>query len=554
MIAKQKNYVHAWIDDIPQDQKNSYVNTIVKHHLYLHNLIYSTGNEHTAENMQKKLTEIKKMRFEIGKDKLTLDQKIMKVLKKTNNKKLYDSFLDAILDDFSKISVDRKNLLTKDLKINPDAIHSVRVNFREVQHSDNYHILKTIANRCYKAMLAVDDEITKKDTQKDILQLLSEIGKIIEAYTYKVLKKGITLEEMIKVGKKIENKEELSDQEDGEYKTKIVNKDFDQYDTLEKLLGKLYELVRSANIIKNLEARVREIIVTMMSEIGDEISDEAIEKTIEIAINRASVANAKVGFSFDEKVTGKLLGKEAKKYTKNHYTHKIGDNDFYIDFGADLVKNKIDGYITIHDEDTNMSPKQVGISIKSYSILYGKTNKVTLAETLNLLSLILGMNSIEKSYAFLNTIAPKRKDKTEVAKEAQENNLREYALDILKRQAIYAAATGHLGGRQLLNNTDKAEYLVIEDKTSPNVFVYAMSTIIKNADKYISINPNPFKLNTYEEYFENNYITGGKDPLAAMRRNTLLLIKLRQTKLDIGVKKSELKNAAALKDNNLVPY
>ena len=26
MIAKQKNYVHAWIDDIPQDQKNSYVN------------------------------------------------------------------------------------------------------------------------------------------------------------------------------------------------------------------------------------------------------------------------------------------------------------------------------------------------------------------------------------------------------------------------------------------------------------------------------------------------------------------------------------------------
>lgn len=539
-LTKQKNYVHAQQNSIPESTKKSYEESIQVHHKELHRLIESTGDVATAKKMQKRLTNIRKEALKTQKTKSELDQEIMKFLKNPKRKKLYDSFLNAILDDFSNISVDREKLLTDNLTINPDAIHSARVDFRKVKGSENYHVLGTIMDRYWKAREALrGNEIKDAKIKKNIEDNLKLLDEIIAKYSNKQFIKTVELHNM-------------TVQPDKEKKIwdyrRIQKKQFDDkddYKALETALEYLYTVVRSVDIVNNLEARIREIIVTMMIETGDDISNKAIMGAIE----KASAANKQVELSFDEKVTGELFRKEAKNYTQSHYTKKVGDNDFYIDFGAKQVKNKIDGYITIHDKETNI-PKQVGISIKSYSILYGKTNKVTLADTLNLLSLILGMNSIDRSYAFLNTIAPREV----VIGPERENKQREKALNILKTQAVYAAATGHLGGRQLLNNTDKAEYLVIEDKTSPNVFVYAMSTIIKNADKYISINPNPFKTNTYEKYFTNDYIGKEKDYLKAMKRNTLLLIKLRQTKLDIGVKKSALKNAALLTDNNLIPY
>lgn len=515
MITDQKNYVHAKMKSI-KDKKEVYASLIKEHNDSLQQLIKETGNENTANIIKNNLEKAKQNEKEI-------QQKLANFLKDKNNIKIYNTFLKAILEDFSNVQLNKEiPLLTDNLEINPQAINSAQVNMRPLKPTESYHRLSTIDNRLTEAEKGLES-LPKDDNYEELLKQYNYVKYVYNEYLKnkksKIIRKG----------------EEGSEDE----------KTFLQ---LEQAINELYKNIHKAGLLNTLQSRLRELVIAYMIETADKEAENNMDEFILKAINDTSVANAKVEFSFDPmRSTGVLYRNYAKDFTKKRMTKKVGNNNFYIDFGVEQVKNKIDGYIKISDNET------AAISVKSYNMSYSKSSKVSLATSLNLLSLILGMYSIEKSYAFLNTIAP-----------TGENKNRQNALNILKMQAVYAAISGHLGGRKLLSeqngqNGNKAEYLVIEDKQSPKVWVYAVSQLIENSDNYISISPKAFELDKYKTYFKNTFIkskSGKKNnALAAMQRNTILLIKLRQTKLHIGVRKDKLngdfqlisKNGTAIK-------
>lgn len=521
MITDQKNYVHAYMNDI-RDKESSYISIINQHHSELLNLIKNTGNESTAAKLQTILSKNRQAEN-------IAEKKIAEFLKKNKNTQIYNNFLEALLEGFSDISVDKDNLLTDNLTINTKAITSVSTKVQKVRKAE-YHLLKTLDSVIQDAFYGII-ELKKQNAKKKNLKMQSIIDELTIHYrfvrsVYNTLKiqnvgstKHLNLNNFNLTGL---NPFDAN----GNQKTANI--------LLEESLNFLHKHIQEAKVITNLRARLREIVITTILNAAEDIANNNITNAIQEGLKR-DAGNKTVTFSFDPKVTGKLFKKEAQKNTKDRIAKKVGNNDFYIDFGVDKVQNKIDGYVAIGDQN-------IGLSIKSYNLKSTKSKHITLTNTLNLLSLILGMENIEKSYAFLNIIAPQGK-----------SSYRKRALDILKWQAVYAAATGHLGGRTLLGEDkskgitgDKAQYLIVEDKTSTNVYVYPMSTLLLDTHKYINIDPNPFTLVEFRKYFVNDFISNdkktGSNIMAAMKRNTILYLKLRQSKIDISVKASALGN------------
>ena len=518
MITKQKNYVHAYIDSIEDKDKNNYAKLISGHRKDLKNLIQKTGNENEAEILRKRMSAAKAKEKEI-------ETLITKFLNANKNNEIYGNFLDSILEGFSNININRDILLTENLDINPKAILNSAGNVKKVKETDQYHRLTTIEDRIEQAITALK-ELKSKNKYK------TKTDQNYKEFINKLNKQVAFLNSIVKNLRKLKAKTIVKSNEE------II------YSRVEEALNELHKNLKEAEVIIQLKARLREIIITLMLNMTEDLAEETIEEAIKNAIAQAAAGNKTVSFSFDNKATMYLSTKEilnGKNKVKEEYkgiVQRINGKDYFIDFGVKAVQNKIDGYVTIEDNNT------VGVSIKSYNLQNKKINNITLVSSLNLLSLILGMNSIDKSYAFLNTIAPKDKE----GGNDRDKKRRLLALNILKRQAVYAAATGHLGGRTLLNGTDKAQYFVVEDKNSTKFYVYAMSTLLSDIDRYISIDPNPFALDQYAEYFKNDYVgdENKKNGIAALQRNTILLIKLRQTKLDIGVNKGILENATAV--------
>ena len=517
MITEQKNYVHARMKKIPKDKQSYYAKIINDHREYLDNLINSAGNENTARTMREKLKANKK-------DYKELEQNLLAFLTKEGNEDIYTKFCESLLQEFTNISVDEKNLFTEDFKINPDAVLSYKDTVVPLRKVKEKHYLSTIEKRIKKAESIRDSLVEECANSKN-----PKSSKILDAINPKIVGLRQLYDELAKLNIKTVKKSDLEKQIDN---TITINKQkIDAFQVFEENIRDLYKKLKKAGVVLRLEKRLREVIVgycfvDKLENLPVQFSDDIIRKGIE----NTSAASQKVTFSKELLSVGKLSSNIAKNI-KSKVIEKVGDNDYYIDFGVENVDNKIDFYIQINDN------LRKGASFKSYDLEFKhpKAKGVTLARGLNVLSLILGMNSLDKSYAFLNTIAPQG-----------DSPQRENALNILKRQAVYAAATGHLGGRELINNNqDKAEYLVIEDTNQKDIYIYAMSTIIKNLEGYVFMSPNPFTLDKYNKYFINTYIKSksGKDnAIAAMERNTILLLKLRQTKMHIGIKKEVFPN------------
>lgn len=521
-LTKQKNYVHAQQNSIKGEEKSNYTQKIKEHRNELMNLIKNIGDENFAKTTQEKLNKQVE-------DIKSRKQALAAYLNQPENMDIYSKFVESTLIDFTKEIVIKQdtnlykyNEKTSSLNINPDAVPTTSTGgVKNITPTEFRHYLKTINDRLTNLEKTLQD--LKGQTNNSAAQ------EIVNAVKYRLdfLKK---IYNNIPPETKIVKRGELVD---------ILNYKLDLFNFFEKGIAKLTRFFQNTEIIFRLQKRLSEQVAQDIFDHLDNLSEKITTESIEAAISKSAAANEKVKVSAELEygAIGKLHGPTASQDEYKSITKKIGGsgkyNDFYIDFGKKEVDNKIDYYITINN-------KQVGISHKSYNLASNSKKKeyqnISFASTLNLLSLILGMNSIDKSYAFLNTIAPDGK-----------NQYREIALDTLKRQAIYAGLTGHLGGRQLLNGKDKAEYLVVEDSSNGKYYIYAMSTIMSN-DKYIEIepdNPSPFTKNGYRTYFENSYVksqSGKPNWVAAWQRNTLLLLKLRQTKLHISLDKSHIKN------------
>lgn len=536
MITDQKNYVHAKMKHI-EDKKKGYASIIQGHRNELMNLIKNTGDERIAENTQKQLnnsiTEINKRRKEL-----------IDFLSNPIHPDLYNKFVESTLIDITNIVLKSDMNLYQykehvdgfvEVQINPDTIYtSSTTGVKQIEPTKYKHYLSTVFKRIKKIFNTIVELKKQKDNRaaQEMAQVITERYRKLRDIYFQVQNEG---------------KHTLYKNTNNQLPTtSIINgKEIELVPYFEEAIADITRFFSNAQIIFRLQKRLSEQmgqdIINHINKLGEKITDQTILNCIE----QSSAANEKVKVSAELEygAIGKLHGPTASQGEYKSITKKIDSsgkyNDFYINFGKEEVDNKIDYYITINN---NNNKNQVGISHKSYNLATESDKKeyqnITFASTLNLLSLILGMGSIDKSYAFLNTIAP-----------AGKNRYRVTALDTLKRQAIYAGMTGHLGGRQLLNGEDKAEYLVVEDSSSGKYYIYAMSTLIGDAKyKYIDIepdSPSPFTKNGYRNYFENNYVesqSGKPNWVAAWQRNTLLLLKLRQTKLHISLDKSHIKN------------
>lgn len=532
MITKQKNYVHAQQSGIKGEEKANYTQKVKEHRNELMNLIKNTGNESFATTTQfklnKRVEKINKRRKEL-----------IDFLSNPIDPNLYNKFVESTLIDIKNIVLKSNINLYQykehedgfiEVQINPDAIYtSSTTGVRQIEPTKYRHYLSTVFKRIEKIFKTIVQLKKQKDNRaaQEMAQVITERYRKLRDIYFQVKNEDKPI-----LYKKTDNQSPTTSIIDG--------KEIELVPYFEDAIADITRFFSNAKVIFRLQKRLSEQmgqdIINHINKLGEKITDQTILNCIE----QSSAANEKVKVSAELEygAIGKLHGPTASQDEYKSITKKIDSggkyNDFYIDFGKEEVDNKIDYYITINNN-------QVGISHKSYNLAFNSKKKeyqnITFASTLNLLSLILGMNSIDKSYAFLNTIAPTGK-----------NQHRVEALDTLKRQAIYAGMTGHLGGRQLLNGKDKAEYLVVEDSSNGKYYIYAMSTLMSDAkSKYIEIepdSPSPFTKNGYRTYFENNYVksqSGKPNWVAAWQRNTLLLLKLRQTKLDISLDKSHIK-------------
>ena len=109
------------------------------------------------------------------------------------------------------------------------------------------------------------------------------------------------------------------------------------------------------------------------------------------------------------------------------------------------------------------------------------------------------------------------------------------ALTSLKKQIIYSALTGELGGRMLLDN-NKAEFLVIENANTPSKKkVYSIGELLDNL-KIFNLEP---EADNWRGFFKQEYQGDKKIPTRkeSFMRISKILTNLREHKIAIGLKK-----------------
>ena len=117
----------------------------------------------------------------------------------------------------------------------------------------------------------------------------------------------------------------------------------------------------------------------------------------------------------------------------------------------------------------------------------------------------------------------------------KEGEFKEIALTSLKKQIIYSALTGELGGRMLLDN-NKAEFLVIENANTPSKKkVYSIGELLDNLEIF---NLEP-KEDNWRGFFKQEYQGDENIPTrkGSFMRISKILTNLRGQKIAIGLKK-----------------
>lgn len=299
--------------------------------------------------------------------------------------------------------------------------------------------------------------------------------------------------------------------------------------TIQTLVNEINKIAAAAEaaIIIRINAAISEIMGSLVAEKVRKMSAEALTefwqnnvtggKTVSSALKNVNMVLSK---QFVEESKENLKEKKIKK--------NIEVNDQYqYDFGATEVQNKIDFFLTL---EINNNQQLLPISYKRYSFNNQKDfPHISLSSSTSLLA-YLGAIQAENTRQnmgteIINALTDRRK----------KGKFKEVALASLKKQIIYSALTGELGGRMLLNN-NKAEFLVIENANTPSKKkVYSIGELLDNL-KIFNLEP---KEDNWREFFKQQYQGDKKAPTreGSFMRISRILTNLRAQKISVGLNK-----------------
>lgn len=308
--------------------------------------------------------------------------------------------------------------------------------------------------------------------------------------------------------------------------SKISNNNQTTIRTLVNEINRIAAAAEAAIVIR-INAAISEIIGSLIAENVRKMSAKALTeflkynvtggKTVDSALTNVNMILSK---EFVEESTEKIKEKKIKKNVKVN-------GQYQYDFGATKVQNKIDFFLTL---TINNAQERLPISYKRYSFNNQKDfPHISLSSSTSLLAYLGAIQAVNTrkniGTEIINALTDRRK----------EGDFKEVALTSLKKQIIYSALTGELGGRMLLDN-NKAEFLVIENANTPSKKkVYSIGELLDNLEIF---NLEP-KEDNWRGFFEQEYQGDEKIPTRneSFMRISKILTNLREQKIAIGLKK-----------------
>lgn len=308
--------------------------------------------------------------------------------------------------------------------------------------------------------------------------------------------------------------------------SKISNNNQTTIRTLVNEINRIAAAAEAAIVIR-INAAISEIIGSLIA--GDVRKMSA--KTLTEFLKHNVTGGETVGSTLTNvnMILSKEFVEESKEKIKEKKIKKnVKVNDQYqYDFGATKVQNKIDFFLTL---TINNAQERLPISYKRYSFNNQKDFPyISLSSSTSLLAYLGAIQAVNTKQnigtEIINALTDRRK----------EGEFKEIALTSLKKQIIYSALTGELGGRMLLNN-NKAEFLVIENANTPSKKkVYSIGELLDNLEIF---NLEP-KEDNWPGFFEQQYQGDEKIPTRneSFMRISKILTNLREQKIAIGLKK-----------------
>ena len=299
--------------------------------------------------------------------------------------------------------------------------------------------------------------------------------------------------------------------------------------TIQTLVNEINRIAAAAEaaIIIRINAAISEIMGSLVAENVRKMSAVTLTeflqhnvtggKTVSSALTNVNMVLSK---EFVEESKEKLKEKKIKKNVK------VNDQYQY-DFGATKVQNKIDFFLML---TINNTQQRLPISYKRYSFNNQKDfPHISLSSSTSLLAYLGAIQVVNTKQnmgtEIINALTDRRK----------KGKFKEVALTSLKKQIIYSALTGELGGRMLLNN-NKAEFLIIENANTPSKKkVYSIGELLDNLEIF---NLEP-KEDNWRKFFEQQYQGDKNIPTreGSFMRISKILTNLRAQKISIGLKK-----------------
>lgn len=477
------------------------------------NKIHETLWNNYNNDADTKKAFIKAIRDNIG-NKAISEQKLEQLLNFNTDTKTIVAQEQNAKNDFDKIKI---------TKIQTSMKKKIIQNNQKAQKGETVveykHIfLSTLIRRAEELKAAIesiaDEPVLQNKLKNQTANLIKNIKELAEA-------NGRNYDVMVKLDKKQKkNIMKLA------LEAKISDNNQTTIQTLVNEINRIAAAAEAAIVIR-VNAAISEIIGSLIAENVRKMSAEALTKflqhnvaggkTVSSALTNVNMILSK---EFVEESKEKLKEKKIKKNIK------VNDQYQY-DFGATEVQNKIDFFLTL---TINNTQQRLPISYKRYSFNNQKDfPHISLSSSTSLLAYLGAIQAVNTRQnmgtEIINALTDKRK----------KGKFKEVALTSLKKQIIYSALTGELGGRMLLNN-NKAEFLVIENANTPSKKkVYSIGELLDNLEVF---NLDP-KEDNWRGFFKQEYQGDKKIPSRkeSFMRISKILTNLREQKIAIGLEK-----------------
>lgn len=408
----------------------------------------------------------------------------------------------------------------KTTKIQSKMKNKIAQNSQQAQKKDTFteytHVyLSTLIRRAEELKNAIQT-IKEEDIKQELNKKTSSLIKNIRILTDNHKK---VYAEMVKLDKiKKRNIEKIALEEN------FTNVD-NTLSTVKNIVEEinLIAAATEAAIVRNINAAISEIVGSLIVKDIKKLTAETLNKFL----TKMVVGGQTVGTFLDSPkmvLSQKFVELNKNSLKKKHIKKSIKVNDQYqYDFGAAEAKNKIDFFLELKIKNNK---QKIPISYKRFGYDFPF---ISFSKSTSLLA-YLGAIQIVKTQENMGTeIINALTNRPKI--DTGSSNI---ALSTLKKQIIYAALTGELGGRMLLNNNKKAEFLVIENSNTPSKKkVYSIGDLLDDLDLFY-LKPDEI---SWKKAFEQKYEGDIDNRSESFIRITKLLTKLRTEKISVGLKR-----------------